>query len=114
MIFNDNDYGVSASNAFINVAAQHNICLDAKIDIPPSGAKFNQTVVKVAIRTLLNSTASVVIVFADEGTVLALFEELNKVNSTRKFVWIASDKWANSCSVHEKYPHKLSCTIYFV
>ena len=113
MIFNDNDYGVSASNAFINVAAQHNICLDAKIDIPPSGAKFNQTVVKVAIRTLLNSTASVVIVFADEGTVLALFEELNKVNSTRKFVWIASDKWANSCSVHEKYPEVAKQTFGF-
>ena len=53
---------------------------------------------------MLNSTASVVIVFADEGTVLALFEELNKVNSTQKFVWIASDKWANSHLVHEKFP----------
>ena len=113
MIFNDNDYGVSASNAFINVAAQHNICLDAKIDIPPSGAEFNQTVVKVAIRTLLNSTASVVIVFADEDTVLALFEELNKVNSTQKFVWIASDKWANSHLVHEKFPEVAKQTFGF-
>ena len=101
MIFNDNGYGVSASNAFNTVAAQHNICLDAKIDIPP---EFNQTVVKAAIRTLLNSTASVVVVFADEGTVLALFEELNKTNSTQKFVWIASDKWANSHLVHKKFP----------
>ena len=82
MIFNDNDYGVSASNTFINVAGQHNICLDTKIDIPPSETEFNKTVFKAAIRTLLNSTASVVIVFADEGTVLALFEELNKTNST--------------------------------
>ena len=104
MIFNDNGYGVSASNAFTKVAGQHNICLDAKIDIPPSGAEFNQTVVKAAIRTLLNSTASVVVVFADEGTVLALFEELNKTNSMPKFVWIASDKWANSHLVHEKFP----------
>ena len=113
VIFNDNDYGVSASNAFIDVAAQHNICLDAKIDIPPSGAEFNQTVVKAAIRTLLNSTASVVIVFADEGTVLALFEELNKVNSTQKFVWIASDKWANSHLVHEKFPEVAKQTFGF-
>ena len=42
--------------------------------------------------------------FADEGTVLALFEEINKVNRTQKFVWIASDKWANSHFVHEKFP----------
>ena len=104
VIFNNIDYGISASNAFINDVAQHNICLDAKIEIPPSGAEFNQTVVKAAIRTLLNSTASVVVVFADEGTVLALFEELNKTNSTRKFVWIASDKWANSHSVCKKFP----------
>ena len=31
VILNDNDYGVSASNTFIDVAAQHNICLDAKM-----------------------------------------------------------------------------------
>ena len=113
VIFNDNEFGISASNNFIDVVAQHNICLDAKIDIPLSGAEFNQTVVKVAIRTLLNSTASVVIVFADEGTVLALFEELNKVNSTQKFVWIASDKWANSHLVHEKYPEVAKQTFGF-
>ena len=84
VIFNDNDYGDSASNAFIDVARQNNICIDAKIDIPPSGAKFNKTIVKAAISTLVNSTASVVIVFADKDTVLALFEELNKTNSTQK------------------------------
>ena len=104
VIFNDNNYGDSASNAFIDVARQHKICINAKIDIPPSGSRFNKTIVKAAISTLLNSTASVVIVFADEDTVLALFEELNKTNSTHKFVWIASDRWANSHLVHKKFP----------
>ena len=104
VIFNDNDYGDSAYNSFIDVAGEHNICIDAKIGIPPSGASFNKTIVKAAISTLVNSTASVVIVFADEDTVLALFEELNKTNSTRKFVWIASDRWANSHLVHKKFP----------
>ena len=113
VIFNDNDYGDSASNAFIDVARQHNICVDAKIDIPPSGAKFNKTIVKAAISTLVNSTASVVIVFADNDTVLALFEELNKTNSTRKFVWIASDRWANSQLVHEKFPEIANRTFGF-
>ena len=110
VIFNDN----LRVSTFIDVAGQHNICLDAKIDIASSGAEFNQTVVKAA-RTLLNSTASVVIVFADEGTVLALFEELININktSTQKFVWIASDKWANSHLVHEKFPEVAKQTFGF-
>ena len=113
MIFNDNDYGYSASNAFIDVARQHNIYINAKIEIPPSGSRFNKTIVKAAISTLLNSTVSVVIVFADEDTVLALFEELNKTNSTHKFVWIASDRWANSQLVHKKFPEIANRTFGF-
>ena len=111
VIFNDN----LRVSTFIDVAGQHKICLDTKIYIPPSaGAEFNQTVVKAA-RTLLNSTASVVVVFADEGTVLALFEELIIINktSTKKFVWIASDKWANSCLIHEKFPEIANRTFDF-
>ena len=46
VIFNDNDYGNSLSNAFIDGAGQHSICLDDKIDIPPQGAGLNKTLVK--------------------------------------------------------------------
>ena len=105
VISNNNEYGDSVSNAFIDVAGQHNICLDhsAKIDIPPLEAEFNKSIVK-AVRTLLKSSASVVVVFSDEDTVLALFEELKQTNSSRKFMWIASDRWTNSHLVYEKYP----------
>ena len=104
MIFTDNEYGESGSSAFTDGAIQHNICIDVKIGIPPSEVSgANKTVVK-AMKALLNSKASVVVMFTDEVTVLALFEELNKTNSKRKFVWIASDKWASSSLVRDQFP----------
>ena len=53
---------------------------------------------------MLNSKASIVIVFTDELTILALFEELSKVNSAHKFVWIANSRCARSSSVHDSFP----------
>ena len=104
MIFSDDEYGISGSNAFTDDATQHNICIDVKIGNPPSDVSgANETVVK-AVKALLNSKASVVVVFADEYTVLALFEKLNETISKRKLLWIASDKWANSSLVHDRFP----------
>ena len=91
VIFNDNDYGVSASNAFIDIATGRSICIDAKIPILSS--MLNETIAE-AVKSLLKSKATGVIVF---------IEELNKTNSTRKFVWIASDRWANSHLVLENF-----------
>ena len=82
VIFNDNDYGVSASNAFIDIATGHSICIDAKIPILSS--RPNETIAE-AVKSLLKSKATGVIVFTDEDTVVELFveliEELNKANS---------------------------------
>ena len=36
VIYNDNDYGVSASNAFIDSAMNRGICIEVRIRIPPS------------------------------------------------------------------------------
>ena len=108
ILYNDNRE--AASNAFINGANQHNICLNAKINIP-SGDQFNKTYVEAAARELLNSTAEsehVVVAFTDEDTILALFEELNKTNNSHKFVWIASDGWASSDLVRDKFPELTS------
>ena len=96
VIFDDNDYGVSASNAFIDIATGRSICIDAKIPILSS--RPNETIAE-AVKSLLKSKATGVIAFTDEDTIVELFveliKELNKTNSTRKFVWIASDRWAN-------------------
>ena len=106
VIFNDNTDGKSGSDAFIESVKQYSICIDAKVGIPSShtpGDKFNKSIAQT-VGTLLGSKASVVVVFTDEKTILRLFEELNKTNSTRKFVWIASDKWTNSSLVRDKFP----------
>ena len=89
VIFSHNDYGISASNAFANSAMKHDICIDKEIDI--SLSKINET-----IQNLLESRATVVVLFIDNDTATsALFEELSKNNGTHKFVWISGDKWSN-------------------
>ena len=99
VIFNNNDYGISASNAFVDSAKKHDICIDKKISI--SLSEINKTVEEAA-QTLLESTATVVVLITDNDTASALFEELSK-NSTREFVWIFS---TTSQKVLNKFPDK--------
>ena len=116
VIFNDDVYGAPGLDAFINGATQHKICTNIKIGISSleeSEAEFNITI-KNAASVLLNSIASVVVLFIDEPTALALFEELNKTNSDRKFVWIASDRWANSSLVRDSFPEIVIGTFGFL
>ena len=96
VIFSDNDYGISASNAFANRAMKYDICIDKKIDI--SSSEINE-IVKEAAQTLLESRATVVVLFTDDDTISALFKELSK-NSTREFVWIFSTR---SQMVHDEF-----------
>ena len=104
VIFNDDDYGISASNAFIDGVTEHGICVDVKVDIPLLEESGANEAVEEAIKMLLKSTASVVVVFTDNDTISALFEELYSTNSTHNFVWLAGDKWANSHLVRDKFP----------
>ena len=60
--------------------------------------------IKEAIKALLKSLASIFVVFTDEHTALILLEEVNGTNNMRKFVWIASNKWANSDLIRDKFP----------
>ena len=120
MIFNVDENGDSVeSTALMDAAMQHGICVDVKISIPTfdvfGGANYTEFYLSIAeaVRTLLNSTASVVVVFADEFTVSVLFEELNNTNSTRKFVWIANNAWANSALVHDNFPEIANGTFGF-
>ena len=106
VIFTDDyEYGDPGSDAFADSAMQHKICLDIKIGIAPlsDNDEFNKSVA-TAVSKLLSSKASVVVVYTDELTAWTLFNELNKTNSTRKFTWIASDRWANSDAVSLNFP----------
>ena len=104
VIYNDNDYGVSASNVFIDSAMNRGICIEVRIRIPSSSTLDASKTIKEAIKALLKSLAAIVVVFADEHTALTLLEEVNCTNNMRKFVWIASDRWANSDLIHDKFP----------
>ena len=111
VIFSNNDYGISASDAFANGAMKHDICIDKKIDI--SSSEINETVAEAA-QTLLESTATVVVLFIDDNTAIsALFDELinssNNKNSIQKFVWIFSNEWKRSQIAH--YNEFLNVTI---
>ena len=117
VIFNDDEYGVSQSDAFINGVMQQSICIHTENRIPKaSEVNYNQfsRIIKESVRTLLNSKASVIVVFTDERTVWALFEELTKTNSSRKFAWIASDRWANSTLVRDSFPEIAKRTFGFL
>ena len=106
VIFNDNTYGVPGTDAFRKGAKEHNICIDYDQGIVQReisrSIEFNQAI-KETVNDLLNSTASVVLAFTDEATIMALFEELRERNSTRQFVWIATDAWANSGVVRDNF-----------
>ena len=110
VIFNDNDYGISASNAFANSAMKRDICIDKKIGI--SSSEINKRIGEAA-QSLLESRATVVVLFIDNDTAIsALFEELikstNNTNGSHKFVWIFSNEWKRSQIVHTEF---LSITI---
>ena len=107
VIFNDNSYGEPGTDAFIDSAMKHGICINYRrgiIQSEISGEKeFNKTI-NETVDGLLNSTAKVVLAFTDEATVMALFRVLRKRNITHRFVWIASDAWANSNTVRDNFP----------
>ena len=119
VIFNEDDYGTPGSDTFTDRATQQSICIHAKIGIPlleESGTNSDDfiTSIKKAVQSLLNSKATVVVVFTDEPTVMALFKELNKTDSTHKLVWIASDRWANSRLVLDSFPEIARGTLGFL
>ena len=107
VIFNDNAYGKFGADAFIDSATKHGICIDYRKGIMQSEIsgekKFNRTIHET-VDDLLNSTAKVVLVYTNEATVMALFRALGKGQITHRFVWIASDAWANSNSVRDNFP----------
>ena len=106
VIFNDNTYGEPGTDAFIDGAMQRGICIDYRRGIVQqeiSGPEVFRETINETISDLLNSTASVVVAFTDEATIMALFEELRGRNSTRRFVWIASDAWASSGVIRDDF-----------
>ena len=107
VVFNNNAYGEPGTDAFIENAMNRGICVDVRMSIPlqvtGSESEFN-TAVDQTVQELLNSTATVVIVFTDQATVSALFRKLDETRTQRSFIWIASDAWAGSTAIRDMYP----------
>ena len=106
VIFNDNSYGEPGTYAFMYGAMQRDICIDYRGGIVQqeiSGTEVFSETIKNTVSGLLNSIASVIVAFTDEATIMALFEELRERESSRKFVWIASDAWANSGVIRDDF-----------
>ena len=106
VIFNDNTYGEPGTDAFIDGAIRQGICIDYRrgiVQSEVSGPEVFNKAIKETVKGLLNSTASVVVAFTDESTIVAIFEELQRRNHGRQFVWIASDAWANSAKVRDRF-----------
>ena len=106
VIFNDNTYGEPGTDAFRNGAKKRDICIDYDRGIVQeeiSGPEDFSKAINETVSGLLNSTANVVLAFIDEPTIVALFKELRERNSTRQFVWIATDAWASSGVVRDDF-----------
>ena len=108
-IYTDDFYGEPGIDQFHSQAKESGICIDINEGIK---IHFEDGDYYKLAKTLLNSTANVVVLFVNSGYADKLFEQLeiaNRENGTnRRFQWIASDGWARSSIVVSKYNKSVS------
>ena len=86
-------YGSAGISAFVNVSATKDICVDLRRGIPLS---FSDSDYDNLVADLKKSRANVVIFFSGPDSVIEVFKRVSKdAILRRRFVWIASDAWAN-------------------
>ena len=92
-IFSNNLYGQPGITEFHRLARREKICIDVNEGIDDSFVTANYTELA---NKLFNSSANVVVLFASIHHVVDLLTEIKyfQGNSTRQFLWIASDSWA--------------------
>ena len=108
-IYSNDFYGEPGIDQFHSQAQETGICIDIDEGIE---AHFEDGDYYKLAKKLLNSTANVVVLFVLSDISDRLFEQLeiaNRENGTnRQFQWIASDGWAQSNSVVDKYNRSLN------
>ena len=99
-IYSKNSYGQPGIDEFHRLAKIEKICIDVNEGIDDSFATANYTELA---NKLFNSSANVVVFFASVHHVIDLLTEIKSAqrNSTRQFLWIASDSWATYRKVAE-------------
>ncbi|XP_018520071.2 extracellular calcium-sensing receptor-like [Lates calcarifer] len=93
LLISDNDYGVHAASSFqSDLGPSGGGCLAYTEILPADG---DQSELKRIVDMMKNSTAHVVIVFANQGHVINLMEEVVRQNVTG-LQWIASESWTSA------------------
>ena len=93
-------YGEFGIDVFRALAPKVGICLDLDEGINEDFTTFDYS--ELAQR-IYNSSTSVVLLFALEQYVRPLLSEFSKLQPPKRFVWIATDTWAESTSLQEEF-----------
>ncbi|KAF7218589.1 extracellular calcium-sensing receptor-like [Nothobranchius furzeri] len=93
LLISDDDYGLYAARSFQSDLSSSNEGCLAYLEILPR--KKDLTELKRIVEVMKKSTARVVIVFADEGPILNLMEEVVRQKLTG-LQWLASEAWSTA------------------
>lgn len=106
IIYAKDFYGADGAAEFRRLANQYRICVDFD---QPINSDYTAADYQRVASGLLNSSANVVILFASKDIARRLFTALYKnrndhrQRTSTRFLWIASDAWADSDSVAREF-----------
>ncbi|XP_062860435.1 vomeronasal type-2 receptor 1 [Trichomycterus rosablanca] len=91
----DDDYGKYGIKRFKEVVEEAGVCISFSETLP----KFNapETIHRI-VRTIIDSTAKIIVVFSSDVDLSPLVEELLRNNVTNR-TWIASENWVTSALI---------------
>ena len=101
IVYSNDDYGEQGTKALIDLVSESGICIDTVIRLDVDDEEIKTF--SFAEQLVFNTTAEVIVAFSGPVVMRKLFEQLQKVNSPRRFTWIASDAWARSESILANY-----------
>ena len=93
-------YGESGIEEFRVLAAANGICLDLDEGMSED---FTESDYAALAQRLYNSSTRVVLAFSLQANVRALLKEYSKIQPPRQNVWIATDTWSQSSSIHDEF-----------
>ncbi|XP_076853574.1 vomeronasal type-2 receptor 1 [Brachyhypopomus gauderio] len=94
-IASDDDYGKYGIKRFMEVVEEAGVCISFSETLPKYSAPES---IQRIVRTVLDSTAKIVVVFSSDVDLSPLVEELLRNNVTNR-TWIASESWVTSALI---------------
>ena len=93
-------YGISGIDQFRSLASEAELCLDIDLAI---NEDFGPDDYAELAQILYTSQANVILLFSLEVYVAPLLRAVNAITPVRRFVWIATDTWAESRVIQEEF-----------